>query len=92
LYPALAQGSSFRVLNGGLNSEVQQTGLRFSLVGCKRCPETQHFSGPIVEVVSDFVEVFLGVDAQVNPFGQILADEAIGVFVGRPYGLWGSQK
>jgi hypothetical protein len=53
------------------------------LVGFKRCPETKHFSGSIVEAVSDFVEVFLGVDAQVDPLGKILADEAIGVFVGR---------
>ena len=51
------------------------------MVGFKRCPETKHFSGPIVEAVSDFVEVFLGVDAQVDPLGQILADEAIRVFV-----------
>lgn len=53
------------------------------MVSFKRCRETKHFSGPIVEAVSDFVEVFLGVDAQLDPLGQILADEAIGVFVGR---------
>ena len=43
--------------------------------------EAEHFSGPIVETVGDFVEVFLRINIQVDALRQILPDEAVGVFV-----------
>ena len=46
--------------------------------------EAQAGAGSCVEAKGDLVEVLLRVDAQVDAFGQLLADQAVHVFVGRP--------
>src|SRR5215475_671701 len=40
------------------------------------------FAGAGVELVGDGVELVLGVGAQVGAFGQVVADQAVGVLVG----------
>ncbi len=46
-----------------------------------------------VEAVGDGIEFLLGVDGQVGAFGQVLAQQAVGVLAGPALpGLWGSQK
>jgi hypothetical protein len=39
-------------------------------------------AGPVVEFGGDAVEVVIGPRAQVGAFGEVLAEQAIGVFVG----------
>ena len=39
-------------------------------------------SGPDVNFVGDGIKLWLGVPGQVGPFGQILADQAVHVFIG----------
>ena len=38
-------------------------------------------AGPVVEALGDVLECGGGVDAQVGPFGEILAQQPVGVFV-----------
>ena len=45
------------------------------------CLEVEDFARPVVEPLSDDVEVVLGVCAEVGSLGEILSDEAVGVFV-----------
>jgi hypothetical protein len=40
--------------------------------------------GPLVETVSDRIELFLAVDGQVGALRQVLAQEAVGVLAGPP--------
>jgi hypothetical protein len=46
-----------------------------------RGEEIEHFAGSVVEPFSDDVEFVLCVSAELCAFGEILADESIGVFV-----------
>ena len=39
------------------------------------------FSGPVVEFFLYLVNLFVGDVAEVGSFGEILADEAVGVFI-----------
>jgi hypothetical protein len=48
------------------------------LIGCFK---VEYFAWSVVESFGDDVEIVLAVAGQVGSFGQILADEAIGVFV-----------
>jgi hypothetical protein len=43
--------------------------------------EVEYFAGSVVEAFGDFVEVVLCVSTEVGSLGQILAYEAIGIFV-----------
>jgi hypothetical protein len=44
------------------------------LIGCH---EAEYFTRAVVEAFGDDVEIVLGVAAEVCPFGQILADQAV---------------
>ena len=43
--------------------------------------EVEDFSGSVVEALGNVVEVLLGVAAEIGAFGEILPDQAVGVFV-----------
>ena len=45
------------------------------------CVPAKAFSGPVVEFFLYFVNLFVGDVAEVGSFGEILADEAVGVFI-----------
>jgi len=45
-------------------------------------PAVERFAWSAVEFGSDGVEVLAGVDGQVGALGEVLAEEAVGVFVG----------
>ena len=49
-----------------------------------RCLEAEDGAGPCVEAVCDPVEVALAVDGAIDTLGQVLADKAIEVLIGRP--------
>ena len=40
--------------------------------------------GPLVETLGDRIQLFLAVEGQVRPLGEVLAEEAVGVLAGPP--------
>ena len=74
-------GSNARV-SGCLLYPVVSTGRRNTLAKslCWRL-EVQRFSGPLVELARHLVQLSLRVRREVNSLGEVLAQQAIGVFV-----------
>ena len=65
-------------MTGGLNRSLQRGARSRRSAGvCHQC-----LTGPAVEGDGDPVEVFLAVAAQAGAFGEVLAQQAVGVLVG----------
>ena len=61
---------------------VVSTGQRNTVAkSLSRCLEVQRFSGPLVELTREPVELELGIRRQVGPSGKVLAQQPVGIFV-----------
>jgi hypothetical protein len=59
---------------------------------CGRFP-TEGFAWPGIELPGDVVELFLGEEGEVGSFGQVLSEQAVGVFADASLpGAWGWAK
>ena len=50
-----------------------------------RCFESQPFSGAVIKPAHGLVEFFLSDGTEVAPFGEVLANQAVGIFVGTAF-------
>ena len=59
-----------------------------------RCTEAEDFARPVIEGVLDGVEFVLSDEVEIHALGQVLADEAIGIFIGAtlPRAVWITEE